>query len=184
MLTYVLKENNLPLYEQVYQYIKADILNGVLKPGEKLPSKRTFANHNGISTITIQNAYDQLISEGYIYTIPKKGYYVADIAQMAKLKGQPKLTLDIRLPKEPPENRIDLSNNRVNPDHFPFSVWAKLMRGVILDEGEALLRPMPGAGLYALRRAICDDLLRRRGMHVEPRQVYIGAGAEYFRQEA
>ena len=48
MLTYVLKENNLPLYEQVYQYIKADILNGVLKPGEKLPSKRTFANHNGI----------------------------------------------------------------------------------------------------------------------------------------
>ena len=54
---------------------------------------------------------------------------------MAKLKGQPKLTLDIRLPKEPPEYRIDLSNNRVNPDHFPFSVWAKLMRGVILDEG-------------------------------------------------
>ena len=54
------------------------------------------------------------------------------------------------------------------------------MRGVILEEGEARLRRMPGAGLYALRRAICDDLLRRRGMHVEPRQVYIGAGAEYF----
>ena len=73
MLTYVFEHNNVPLYEQVYQCMKHDIIEGVLQPGEKLPSKRTFATHNGISTITIQNAYDQLISEGYIYTIPKKG---------------------------------------------------------------------------------------------------------------
>lgn len=67
MLTYVFEHNNVPLYEQVYQCMKHDIIEGVLQPGEKLPSKRTFATHNGISTITIQNAYDQLISEGYIY---------------------------------------------------------------------------------------------------------------------
>jgi GntR family transcriptional regulator/MocR family aminotransferase len=180
LLTYVLKENNLPLYEQVYQYIKADILNGVLKPGEKLPSKRTFANNNGISTITIQNAYDQLISEGYIYTIPKKGYYVADIAQMAKLKGQPKLTLDIRLPKEPPEYRIDLSNNRVNPDHFPFSVWAKLSREIIAAKSRELMEPSPTGGIYELRSAIAEHLKSFRGMLVDPDQIIIGAGTEYL----
>lgn len=53
MLTYVFEHNNVPLYEQVYQCMKHDIIEGVLQPGEKLPSKRTFAPHNGISTITI-----------------------------------------------------------------------------------------------------------------------------------
>ena len=79
MLTYQFNKSDIPLYEQVYECIKADIISGALTPGDKLPSKRTFAHNNGISTITIQNAYDQLISEGYIYTIPKKGYYVSEI---------------------------------------------------------------------------------------------------------
>ena len=74
MLTYHFDKVRGPLYLYVYKCIKNDILSGVLKPGEKLPSKRTFADNNGISTITIQNAYDQLISEGYVYTLPKKGY--------------------------------------------------------------------------------------------------------------
>ena len=67
MLTYQFNKSDIPLYEQVYECIKADIISGALTPGDKLPSKRTFAHNNGISTITIQNAYDQLISEGYIY---------------------------------------------------------------------------------------------------------------------
>ena len=84
MLTYVFDESGVPLYEQAYRCIKNDIISGNLRSGEKLPSKRTFADNNGISTITIQNAYDQLISEGYVYTIPKKGYYVADIGALAR----------------------------------------------------------------------------------------------------
>ena len=64
MLTYVFDESGVPLYEQAYRCIKNDIISGNLRSGEKLPSKRTFADNNGISTITIQNAYDQLISEG------------------------------------------------------------------------------------------------------------------------
>ena len=76
MLTYNFENLERPIYAHLYESIKNDILNGKLAPGEKLPSKRTFAKNNGISTITIQTAYDQLISEGYIYTLPKKGYYV------------------------------------------------------------------------------------------------------------
>ena len=67
------------LYEHLYKCIRNDILCGNLSMGEKLPSKRNFAKNLGISTITVENAYAQLIAEGYIYSIPKKGYFVSDI---------------------------------------------------------------------------------------------------------
>lgn len=68
------------IYEYLYRCIKTDILQKRLKPGERLPSKRSFAKNMQISVITVENAYAQLQVEGYIYSIEKKGYYVADIA--------------------------------------------------------------------------------------------------------
>ena len=88
MLTYNFAKAQGPLYEYIYQCIKNDIMEGNLRQGEKLPSKRTFAKNNGISTITIQNAYDQLISEGYIYAIPQRGYYVAKLEGMKKVQRE------------------------------------------------------------------------------------------------
>ena len=58
MLTYNLSKGDKPVYLQIYSCIKDDILKGVLRPGDKLPSKRAFATNHGVSTITIQNAYD------------------------------------------------------------------------------------------------------------------------------
>ena len=55
------------LYEYLYKCIKKDILSGKIKAGEKLPSKRMFAKNLGISVITVENAYGQLMAEGYIY---------------------------------------------------------------------------------------------------------------------
>ena len=160
-----------PLYEQLYRAIRADILSGKLAGGEKLPSRRALAEHLNVSKITVETAYAQLLAEGYVTARQRSGYYVEQLSALQPAEPQPRVPAKPEAPEPPAKPSAAL---------FPFSVWAKLMRGVILDEGEALLRPMPGAGLYALRRAICDDLLRRRGMHVEPRQVYIGAGAEYF----
>ena len=81
MLTYSFSEiGSMSLYEYLYQCIKHDILNGTLSPGSRLPSKRSFARHLNISAITVENAYGQLLAEGYIYSIPKKGYYIADIS--------------------------------------------------------------------------------------------------------
>ena len=74
------KRNNLGLCEFLYESIKEQILENILKANEKLPSKRALAVHLGISVITVQNAYGQLISEGYIYSIEKKGFFVTDIA--------------------------------------------------------------------------------------------------------
>ena len=69
MLTYDL--SRVPkgaLYETLYKDIRDDIRTGVLAAGEKLPSKRMLAKNLGISTITVESAYAQLISEGYVYS--------------------------------------------------------------------------------------------------------------------
>lgn len=180
MLTYQFEDSDSPLYEQVYQFIKADIADGVLMPGDKLPSKRTFARNNGVSTITIQNAYDQLISEGYIYTIPKKGYYVADMVKMANVPKKMSIDLDIVMPQKPVEYKYDLSNNMVNPDNFPFTVWARLSRETLSDKCKELMQVSPANGIYELRSAIAEHLKSFRGMLVDPDQIIVGAGTEYL----
>ena len=91
MLTYNFENIDCPIYEYIYKCIKNDILSGNILPGTRLPSKRSFANNHGISTITIQNAYDQLISEGYVCTIPKKGYYVSDLQEMTSRVLRPEV---------------------------------------------------------------------------------------------
>ena len=201
MLTYVFDESGVPLYEQAYRCIKNDIISGNLRSGEKLPSKRTFADNNGISTITIQNAYDQLISEGYVYTIPKKGYYVADIGALARgmaagtgelinntsrstsrntLQNSEAKTPDIRMPKRDTGYRIDLSSNRMGADSFPFTVWAKLSRETISARSRELMKVPPTCGIHELRAAIAAHLRSFRGMVVDPDQIIVGAGTEYL----
>ena len=160
-----------PLYEQLYCAIRQDILTGQLPGGTKLPSKRALAEHLSISKITVETAYAQLLAEGYLTARERSGYYVEQLAAVPPAAPQPAPSRAAPEPLPPTSRSVEL---------FPFSVWARLMRSVILDEGAALLCPTPGAGLLSLRQAICEDLLRRRGMHVEPQQVYLGAGTEYF----
>lgn len=67
------------LLHYLYSHIRADILRGVLAPGEKLPSKRTLAENLGVSVITVENTYAQLLAEGYISSVPRKGFFVEHI---------------------------------------------------------------------------------------------------------
>ena len=72
MLTYSFENiGSDSLYEYLYKCIKKDIIEGRIKAMEKLPSKRSFAKNLGISVITVEGAYDQLMAEGYIYSLPK-----------------------------------------------------------------------------------------------------------------
>ena len=68
------------LYQSLYKQIKADILSFRLAPDEKLPSKRALAKHLNISTVTVENAYAQLQAEGYIYSVPKSGFFVSRLS--------------------------------------------------------------------------------------------------------
>ena len=70
MLTYTLeKKEKESLYEQLYRFIREDILSGRLQTGERLPSKRMLAQHLEVSIITVKNAYEQLLAEGYLYAL-------------------------------------------------------------------------------------------------------------------
>lgn len=81
MLTYSFDDRgNEPIYEYLYRQIKNDINSHKIKPKEKLPSKRALAKHLNISTITVENTYSQLMAEGYIYSMPRSGFYVSDIS--------------------------------------------------------------------------------------------------------
>ena len=67
------------LYGYLYKCIKNDIIQGRIKSGEKLPSKRALAKNLAVSVITVENAYAQLAAEGYIHSVPKSGFYASDL---------------------------------------------------------------------------------------------------------
>ena len=66
-----------PIYDQIYSQIKDQIISGALKQDELLPSSRGLAKDLRISFITTKRAYEELEKEGFIYTLPAKGCYVA-----------------------------------------------------------------------------------------------------------
>lgn len=186
MLTYSFEDiGNDTLYEHLYKAVKNDILNGTLAPMQKLPSKRSFAKNLSISTITVENAYSQLLAEGYIFSVPKKGYYVSNFSNPllsnTDIKSDFQNT-DITDSRNLPEvaGGINLTTNHINADNFPFSIWSKLIREVISNEKASLMKPLPSAGSYELRSSIAKHLLDYRGLNVSPEQIIIGAGTEYL----
>lgn len=166
------RRGTLPLYEYLYRCIRQDILEGILKAGEKLPSRRMLAEHLHLSVMTVEGAYRQLEAEGYILSRPRRGFFVAAV-EMAP-QGAVLNTAVENCGEE--AWRLDLKTGGLQA--FPVSVWKRLSRQC-LSEGTFLL-PCPHQGLWELRRAIAEDLVAYRGMHVSPEQVVIGAGAEYL----
>lgn len=73
----ILNTSKLPIYEQIINSIKDEIIKGNLKEGEKLPSIRSLAKELNISVITTKRAYDELEREGFISTVAGKGCYVS-----------------------------------------------------------------------------------------------------------
>lgn len=180
MLTYFFNDiGSDSLYEHLYKCIKNDIEQGVLTSGTKLPSKRAFAKNLNISTITVENAYYQLISEGYIYSIPKKGYFVSNIDNSVDTADKQNERLYDSNQSEK-EFLINFAGNHTNPDTFPFSIWTKLMREVITDLPNSLMKNSPAAGIYELREEIAKHLKTFRGMNVSADNIIIGAGTDYL----
>lgn len=210
MLTLNLEPNKpQPIYMQIYQYIKNEILLHHLTPGTKLPSKRSLATQLGISTITVEGAYEQLVSEGYIYARLKSGYFVSpvenyrqsmnffDQQQINNNNPQKKNTSpdwEDSIPQQdtpknselkdspiaPAPHRVDLSSNSLLAENFPFSTWSRLLRHTISEKQQLLLTQSPTAGVAPLRQAIANHLRHFRGMDISPEQIVIGAGTEYL----
>ena len=173
MLTYTLEKTpGVPLYEALYRCIREDILSGDLAAGEKLPSKRTLATNLKVSKITVEGAYNQLLAEGYIFAKEKVGYFVEQVTPMKKTVPAPQVI------PETEEKCVDLTAN--GSADFPFAVWTRLQRQVMLDLGQKLLLPLPNRGLPELRRAIVSNLSAFRGMEVSEDNILIGAGTDFL----
>ena len=180
MLTYSFaNKGSDSLYEYLYKCIKNDILLGNLDVHEKLPSKRSFAKNLGISVITVENAYEQLMAEGYIYSIPKKGFYVTDLSEM---EIKPSVTSQpVQIPSVKKISYLaDFTSNQTDSEIFPFSIWAKTMRELLNENQEQLMINPPCGGIMELRQSIADHLHAFRAMSVKPEQIIIGAGTEYL----
>ncbi|WP_167959187.1 MocR-like pyridoxine biosynthesis transcription factor PdxR [Anaerosporobacter faecicola] len=179
MLTYSFTDiGSDSLYEHLYKCIKNDIIQGVLKPGEKLPSKRSFAKNLGISVITIENSYEQLVAEGYIYSIPKKGFFIADLQNTTMKKPIVLSAENMQMTSGESKYLADFASNRAIGALFPFSIWAKLLRECLHDFQEALLISSPSGGSIYLRESIAKHLQEFHGMTVNPEQIIIGTGTE------
>lgn len=158
------------LYEQIYESIKGDILSGRLTHGQRLPSKRACAERHGVSVVTVENAYAQLIAEGYVRSAQRSGYFVQYSGGTVKAA-----------PVQPPEPFPEEEQPpHTGGESFPFTVWARLMRSVILEKGAAILQPVRHGGAEELRCAISDYLYRARGFYAAPRRIIVGSGTEYL----
>lgn len=165
-------------YYKLYSYIRDDILRGKITEGERLPSKRALAADLGVSVMTVQFAYDQLLAEGYIRSKERSGFYVEKVASVSLNQATNQYFNKEKF--VPQKYRIDLVNGNTPPNMFPFSVWARLMRAVLADCGEHLLERVPCDGDYELKKAVSSYLYRSRGIDVDPKYIVVGAGAEHL----
>lgn len=156
-----------PIYLQLYEIIKKDVIDGVYKKGDKLPSKRTLAQESGVSVISVEHAYGLLCDEGYVESRERSGFFVT----FSALDGF----------MSPETERVELQESvTYEKPEFPFSVLSKTMRRVLNDYGERILHKSLPAGSKELRVAICGYLARNRSIHADVSQIIVGSGAEYL----
>jgi len=157
-----------PLYIQLYNGLRRDIVSGVYPYGSRLPSKRMLAEETGVSVITAEHAAALLCEEGYAESRQRSGCFV--VYRRGDFQGEPAAAPERAVPAARPHGAGE----------FPYSVLARTMRRVLLDYGERILVKSPNHGCPELRAEICAYLARSRAITVKPSQVIIGSGAEYL----
>lgn len=172
-------DGKIPLYEQIYEYIRSEIRDGHIASGEKLPSTRALSRCLDVSRSTVELAYEQLLSEGYIEAQPCRGYFAAQIDGLYQIRPQCCSTRknDARVK----ETYIyDFTPNGVDLKSFPYNVWRKLSRECLVDDRAELFRLGCPQGEWGLRNAISSYLHQARGVNCTPEQIIIGAGNDYL----
>ena len=168
-----------PLYEQIYEYIKIEIQRGHILPEEKLPSTRALSCHLQISRSTVDLAYEQLVSEGYIEAVPWKGYFVNKIEGLHYLAQKP---ADVNMEQKNKQEQylVDFKPTGIDLDSFPYNTWRKLSKNVLLAGENELFQMGDPKGEWELRCTIANYLHQSRGVNCSPAQIIVGAGSEYL----
>ena len=168
-----------PLYEQIYKYIKNDIQSGGLPFGKRLPSTRKLAKFLQVSRTTVDMAYEQLVSEGYIEALPCKGYFVCELEGIYRIETEQVSKIRAR-EQEKDSFAYDFSPHGVDLNSFPHNAWRKLSKNVLLEENKLLFQLGDPQGEWALRSTIAEYLHQARGVQASPEQIIVGAGNDFL----
>lgn len=173
------------LYEQIYEHIRDEIRGGKLLADERLPSTRALAEYLQVSRSTVDFAYGQLLSEGYIEAKPCRGYFVCRMEELPEKDvpeyGQESPSRYARKPADQTKQALlDFSPNGLDMSAFPFGVWKRITRNILNDSNTELFALGEPQGDYNLRQTICRYLHSSRGVKCTPEQVIIGAGNDYL----
>lgn len=172
------------LYEQIYEYIRKEIRAGKLLQGEKLPSTRFLADYLQVSRSTVDMAYEQLMSEGYIESRPYRGFFVCKIEELFDLDREVTNREQTQVTKQDGTIRkdvlCDFSPMRIDMTHFPFSIWKRITKNILSDGNARLFSQGDVQGDYELRETIARYLHASRGVNCNPQQIIIGAGNDYL----
>lgn len=174
------KRGSLGLCDFLCESIRAQILSKKLRSGERLPSKRSLAEHLNISVVTVQNAYSRLISEGYISSVEKRGYFVSEPGSEI-YRESPRVEQVWSMEEKEREREkyfADFTSNTACMERFPFTQWTKILRRILSSEKSRRIPRIDVHGAWELRCAIANYLAGFRNMDVSPDQIVIGSGSE------
>lgn len=177
----------LPLYEYLYRCIRDQVMAGQIAAGERLPSRRTLAERLGVSVVTVEGAYAQLVAEGYVVARSRRGYYAASLPSLPDAAAaKPVASAPMYETQSEREDQCaagslpyDLTRGAGVASPGAARLWERALRDVLAHESDDVLyRTPPARGVPRLREAIAAHLARSRGMSVDPSLVVVGAGAQ------
>ncbi|MCG8483784.1 MAG: PLP-dependent aminotransferase family protein [Clostridia bacterium] len=166
-------QSNIPLYVQLYESIKGEILKGNITASEKLPSIRDLSKTLKLSKTTIESAYDQLLVEGYIYSKPQSGYYInlISLELMKRDLNKNSFSLETHDFSTDDERYTDASS-------FDFIKWKKCSNKILTEYTDTLLLEALPQGEALLRNEISKYVYQSRGVKCTSEQIIIGAGTQ------
>lgn len=159
-----------PIFFQIYSYFKNEILNGQLQYNDFLPSIRSCAQSFKVSKNTVEVAYQLLVSEEYIRSIPKRGYKVV-------YQGKTKLHHDIAISDTSLTQaiRYDFRYGNIELNTFPFHQWNKVRNTCIAHNQSNYMVEGKAQGEYGLRKELSRLLYESRGVISNPEQIVVGS---------
>ena len=171
------------LYQQIYEHIRQEIREGKLLAGERLPSTRSLAEYLQVARSTVDYAYDQLLSEGYIEAKPYKGYFVCRLEGIFTMEQREMTEPEVTRPdseEDGAQAQIDFSPYGIDMTGFPFGVWKRITKNILNDSNSELFAQGEPQGDYDLRMTISRYLHSSRGVNCRPEQIIVGAGNDYL----
>ena len=170
--------SGVPLYEQLYRSLAAEMRTGAVPAGTRMPGKRRLAAELSVSVNTVDAAYQMLAAEGYLEARERSGFYVQEYLALPESVAPAAPPKAEAVPERRPI-RYDLSTRGVDPGLFPFRTWARLQKELLYSSPE-LLTHGDAQGDLALRQALAGYLEEYRGVRCGAHQIVVGAGLEYL----